>query len=144
MKNILKVLAVGLFLAALSFAKDEQPPGEPPFGLKAQVDAKGTKLNGVLFAEFINCDFNAICDARVVLRLRKAGSGELEMFVDTVLDVDPANVTKTQDAIVAQMAPAILATFLPGGNSVKVKSVTEFFYDSTNNVLLTDVQLAVS
>ena len=146
MKHSTKLLTIGLLFAATAFvfAKSEQQPGEPPFGLKAQTDAKGTKLNGALFIAFINCDTEAICDASVVLRLRKAGTSQLELFVDTVLDVDPADVPATQDDIVQHMTPAILAKFLPGGTSVKVKAVPEFFYDSDNQVVLTDVQLTVS
>ena len=43
MTNKIKVLAIGLFLASMVFAKSEQPPGEPPFGLAVQGDAKGMK-----------------------------------------------------------------------------------------------------
>ena len=146
MKNVLKVLAIGLFLAGMVFAKGEQPPGEPPFGAVVHGDAKGTKLNGALFAEFINCALNAqfalICDAEVVLRLRKSGSGQLELLFGTIPGVEPANVPATQAAIVNGMTPAITGAF--GGSTVKVKNITEFIYDATESVFLTDVQLAVN
>jgi hypothetical protein len=129
MKNTVKITLAGLFLATLVFAKSEQPPGAPPFGLAVQGDAKGTKLTGALFAEFYNCDANTgECDARVVLRLRKSNTSDFDIFFAEASGLDPANPGATQQAIIDLMEADVIARFF-GNNAnlgIKLKSVTEF------------------
>jgi hypothetical protein len=163
MTNTIKVLAIGLFVASLVFAKSEVPPGEPPFGLAVQGDAKGTKLSGVLFAEFHDCIDNPnndglqICAARFVLRLRKTNANDFGVFYgDTGRQrtIEPANPRTAQAAVIALMEPAVIQFFSPGNTSlhIKTKSVTEFGelpvsptdLTPVSQFILTDVQVAVN
>jgi hypothetical protein len=164
MTNTIKVLAIGLFLASMVFAKSESPPGEPPFGLAVQGDAKGTKLSGALFAEFHDCIDNPnsdglqICAARFVLRLRRTNANDFGVFYgDTggVRTIEPANAGAAQQAIINLMSPQVIGAFFGGNSSlqIKLKSVTEFgelgvsFTDLTpggSQFVLTDLQVAVN
>lgn len=157
MTNTIKVLAIGLFLASMVFAKSEQPPGEPPFGLAVQGDAKGTKLSGALFAEFHTCDFDGKCQARVVLRLRRSNTTAFATFygdTTSAAPINPANVAAAQQAIINLMSPQVIAAFFGGDPSltIKLKSVTEFGElgvsptDLTggSQFILTDLQIAVN
>ena|SRR5687767_13714274 len=124
MTNTLKVLAIGLFLASMVFAKSEQPPGEPPFGLAVQGDAKGTKLSGVLFAEFHTCDFGGSCQARVVLRLRRSNTTAFATFYGDTggsPSINPANVAAAQQAIIKLMSPQVIGAFFGGDSSLQIK-----------------------
>jgi len=163
MTNRIKVVAIGLFLASMVFAKSETPPGEPPFGLSVQGDAKGTKLSGVLFAEFHDCIDNPngnglqICAGRFVLRLRKTNANDFAVFyADTgrLRTIEPENPRTAQAAVIALLEPAVINFFFPGNTSlhIKTKSVTEFGEfdvrgtDLTgfSKFILTDVQVAVN
>jgi len=163
MKHTIKMLAIGLFLASLVFAKSEQPPGQPPFGLAVQGDAKGTKLSGALFAEFHDCNLTTgLCEARVVLRLRKGNSSDFDTFYDDTTGIDPANPGAAQQAIITLLAPQVIDRFFGNNNGIftddptnlqiKLKSVTEFGelgVSSTDltagsQFVLTDVVIAVN
>ncbi len=158
MKNVLKTLAIGLFLAGMVFAKSEQPPGSPPFGAAVQGDAKGTKLSGALFAEFHDCVFETgLCEARIVLRLRKGNTSAFAMFygdTDNVATIDPTNPGTAQAAIIALMEPQVIDFFFGGNPSlhIKTKSLTEFGelgvaptdLTESSQFVLTDVQIAVN
>jgi hypothetical protein len=167
MKQFSKVLLLVLLLfGALVFAKQEQPPGEPPFGVAVQSDAKGTKLNGALFAEFYSCsdpDVNGhvSCNGRFVLRLRKGNTKDLETFYAQISGIDPSDPHAAQGVIADLMEPQIIDRFFGNNNdiftddpllTVKVKSVTEFGAEAvaptdlttTSQFVLTDLQLAVN
>jgi hypothetical protein len=170
MTNKIKVLAIGLFLASMVFAKSEQQPGEPPFGMAVQGDAKGTKLSGALFAEFHNCipDGNVppriLCQARIVLRLRKGSTNEFATFYgDTggLASIPLENVAAAQQLVINLMAPQVIDHFFGNANfiytddpslTIKLKSVTEYgFIDGTatdltdnSQIVLTDLQIAVN
>lgn len=174
MTNKIKVLAIGLFLASMVFAKSEQPPGEPPFGLAVQGDAKGMKLSGALFAEFHHCipsgnvPLRLLCQARIVLRLRKGTAQgvtpDFDIFYgDTggLASMPVDNVAATQQLIINLMAPQVIDRFFGNHNyiytddpvlTVKLKSVTEYGFipgtatDLTNDsqIILTDLQVAVN
>ena len=110
MTNNIKVLAIGLCLASMVFAKSDTPPGEPPFGMAIQGDAKGTKLSGVLFAEFHDCIDNPngngllSCAGRFVLRLRKTNANDFAIFyADTgrARTIEPENPRTAQAAVIA-------------------------------------------
>ena len=159
MNNSMKVLIVGLFVASMVFAKSEVPPGEPPFGLAVQGDAKGTKLSGVLFAEFHDCDFDTgLCQARIVLRLRKGSTTEFATFYGDTggsASIDPANPGAAQQAIIDLMSHKVLIHFFGGNFSlqIKLKSVTEFgelhalttdLTPGGSQFIVTDLQIAVN
>ena len=172
MTNKIKVVAIGLFLASMVFAKSEQPPGEPPFGLAVQGDAKGTKLSGALFAEFHHCipdvNLRPLCQARIVLRLRKGTAQgvtpDFDIFYgDTggLASMPLDNVAATQQLIINLMAPQVIDHFFGNANfiytddpslTIKLKSVTEYGFipgtatDLTNasQIVLTDLQVAVN
>jgi len=173
MTSKIKVVAIGLCLASMVFAKSEQPPGEPPFGMAVQGDAKGTKLSGALFAEFHHCNVVVVnetprlfCQARIVLRLRKGTTTAFQMFYgDTggLASMNPDNVGATQQAIINLMAPQVIDRFFGNNNdiftddpamTIKLKTVTEFGElgvsptDLTpapgSQFILTDLQIAVN
>jgi len=164
MKRSAKLLAIGLLFAAAAFvfAKSEQPPGQPPFGLAVQGDAKGTKLSGALFVEFHHCDNTGECQARVVLRLRKANTNDFDTFYDDTTGIDPANPGVAQQEIIDLMAPQVIDRFFGNNNGnvtddrtdlqIKLKSVSEFGelgvgqtdLTSDSQVVLTDLVIAVN
>ena len=158
------LLLVLLLLGSLVLAKQQQGTGEPPFGVAVQSDAKGTKLNGALFAEFYSCvDLGAghfSCNVRVVLRLRKGDTKELETFYAATSGVDPSDPHEAQQDLAALLEPQIIDRFFGNNNgiftddpllTVKVKSLTEFGGEavaptdltSGSQFVLTQLQLAV-
>lgn len=161
-KSILLAL---LLLGTLVFAKQEQPPGEPPFGVAVQSDAKGIKLNGVLFGEFYNCvgpDVNGhfSCNGRFLLRLRKGDTKELDVFYGAISGIDPSDPSAAQEVIADLLEPQIIDRFFGNNNgnftddpvlTVKVKSLPEFGSESFaptdlttgSQFVLTNLQLAV-
>jgi hypothetical protein len=163
MKSLLKITLAGLFVTTLVFAKSEQPPGEPPFGLAVQGDAKGTKLTGALFAEFYNCDGGTgLCAARIILRLRRSNATEFDIFFAQASGLDPANPGATQQDIIELMGPQVIDRFFgnndgnvtndPTNLAIKLKNVTEFgelgvatlLTPTGSQFVLTDLVIAVN
>ena len=164
-KGVLLCLLLGVLVLAKVFAKQEQPPGEPPFGVAVQGDAPGTKLNGAFFGEFYNCvgpDANGhfSCKGRFVLRLRKGDTKDLEMFYAAATGIDPSSPAEAQQVIADLLEPQIIDRFFGNDNGiftddplldVKVKSVTEWGAESiaptdltsASQFVLAEVQLAV-
>lgn len=164
-KGVLFCLLLGILILAKVFAKQEQPPGEPPFGVAIQSDAKGTKLNGALFGEFYDCvgpDTNGhfSCNGRFVLRLRKGDTKDLDTFYAATSGIDPSSPHDAQQVIAALLEPQIIDRFFGNNNgiftddpllTVKVKSVTEWGSESIaptdltsgSQFVLAEVQLAV-
>jgi hypothetical protein len=153
----LKNLFIWLFLGSLAFAGTglEQGPGEPPFGLKIQGDAKGTKLEGVISIEFYNCagtPVGTVCDARIALRLRQGNTSALKMFFGDLTDVIASSPTAVQTAIEDTLEQQVVDAFFPGQNlTTTLKNVTEYGRIDVNTTstpvsifVLADVQIAVS
>jgi hypothetical protein len=161
MKRYLKNLFIWLFLGSLAFAGTglEQRPGEPPFGLKVQGDAKGTKLDGVISIEFYNCGPDpspepkgTLCDARIALRLRQGNTAALQMFFGDLTDVIASSPAAVQTAIEDTLEQQVVAAFFPGQNlTTTLKNVTEYGrievstdFTPPSIFVLADVQIAVS
>ena len=160
MKWYLKSPFVWLLLASLAFASGgsvEQPPGEPPFGLKIQGDTKGTKLDGVISIEFYDCaatTAGTVCDARTVLRLRQGTTNALKMFFGETEDILASSPLAVQTAITNSLQAQVVNAFFPGQNlTTKLKNVTNFgsltvattdLTPAGSIFILADVQIAVN
>ena len=138
-KRILQILAVTALVMGLSLGVAYGWPssdpgtggGTPPNGVananSYADDAKGTRVSGVLFIEYIDYDFQANYTetARVTLRLRKGN--QLAAFHTVVTGefspkLYPGVVV---DDIVAAMSDDVIAVF-GGTDDVRVKEVSEF------------------
>ena len=166
MNRFSKHVLIWLFLGTLAFAEGlDTGSGVPPFGLHVEGAAKGTKLNGSLFAEIYNCVPSPLpktCEARIVLRLRKGNTNQVETFYGEASGIHPSIPSEVQDDIIAAMAPQVIDRFFGNNNGIftddplldiRLRSVTEFgaaFVDETDltpegsQFILTDLQITVS
>jgi hypothetical protein len=154
MKRFPKKLLIGLFLGSLAFAGTglDSPQGDPPFGLKVQGDAKGTKLDGVVSIEFFNsfdCSFDnslTCSEAKIVLRLRQGNTNQLQMFVGDLAEVQKGSPNAVQTAITDALGTQVTEAFFGQTLTVKLKNVTEFgkIEDGLSIFILANVQIAVS
>lgn len=107
--------------------------GDPPYGVAIQSDAQGTKLYGILFAEFYN-QYQALVDgeikyfgdARVTLRLRQGS--KFELFYGEVSNMDQSSPQVAQPVLVGAVAEDVLNYFFSGqlGLKIKLKGLTEY------------------
>lgn len=151
---VLAALFSSVLFSSLAFAKAyQQPPGEPPRGLKVEGAAGGTKLYGTVTIEEFNVDeSDNFYNAKIVLRLRL--NNDVQVFYGEITNTkmsasDPAFI---QDLVMQRMAPQIILYFF-GNSSLKVtlKNITEFvFVDAGLTVntaysrfVMADVELAV-
>ena len=134
MNRIQKRLILGLTVfLAMSFAgisafaaSGNQPPGEPPYGLKIEGGAKGIKLIGVLYVELSSpsgCGYTVL---NATVRLRKGAdsaaftTGPLSGCYTLATEGD------TQDAILAALSDEVIDYFFPGEDvDIVVKDVSE-------------------
>jgi len=143
------VLLAGVLFCSFAFAASlEQPQGEPPFGLKIEGAAGGTKLYGVIALQLYDIDnFTGIAKARAMLRVRK-GNTLFSVFADkyttTVFDAlqetcnngtnfapIEANInipSQVQLAVTCAMKNQILNSLFPGESNLNIhlKTVTDF------------------
>ena len=145
----LTVLLAFSFAATATFAASgNQPPGDPPYGLKLEGAAKGTKLIGVLYVElsdFGTCGGYTALNATIRLR---QGS-EIVAFTTGPLTgcYTLATEDETQDVIIEALSGDVLDYFFPGEDlNIVVKDVSEWSQIQGDNSyhFLMDVTLAAN
>lgn len=103
--------------------------GEPPYGITAQENASGAKLNGILQMSFTNMSCNAaweaesgLCssfgpnaaDSRVTMRLITTSSGKSNVIKTFYVDLDQVpiySIGALQDLVISELRPMILNAF---------------------------------
>jgi hypothetical protein len=133
----------------------EQPPGQPPFGLKVQGAAKGTKLDGVISIEFYSCEattVGTVCDARIFLRLRQGNTAQVQRFFGELTNVLASSPSAVQDAITDALATQVVDAFFPGQSlGLTLKDITNYVRLDVNTTttpasifVLADIVLAAN
>jgi hypothetical protein len=156
--TIVVVLAVffsSVLFSSLAFAKAySQPPGEPPYGLKVQGAAGGTKLYGTIAIEEYNFTGNStFTDAKITLRLRMGN--DIQLFYGTIHgNFDQTNPDPIQAAAVQALkggSDGILSYFFGDTSlTITLKNVSDFVaYEigvdppTHHAFVMADVELAV-
>jgi hypothetical protein len=158
--TIVVVLAVffsSVLFSSLAFAKAySQPPGEPPYGLKVEGAAGGTKLYGTLTLEEYGFasdgKSNTFTNAVIVLRLRQGN--DIQLFYGTISgSFDQTLPADIQAAVIQAMKSQILDYFFGGDTSLTItlKNVTDFVFTDNGasslgsyiGYVMMDVELAV-
>lgn len=156
---VLAALFSSVLFSSLAFAKAyQQPPGEPPRGLKVEGAAGGTKLYGTITIEEFNVDeSDNFYNAKIVLRVRMGN--DIQIFYGEISNtlMNGSNPAFVQDLITQKMAPQIISYFFcnPSLSScnlhVTLKNISEFVFvdaggtvnTSSSRFVMADVELAV-
>ena len=159
MKNSLALLLVGTLLFAGSAALGQSfadPTGEALLGLIDKSAARGQKLTGVLFVEFVGIGTGSVASsARVTVRLSQ-GSHLAALFgetgpVDTDVpqDVQAAIIDALDAKLKGEFFPASCGTDGLGCPSVRIllKGLDKFALTDDgvlNQIVVTDISIAMS
>ena len=159
----LRITALAAFAAVMLVAtgawaqSNDSRPGEAPFGVNAQSNAKGTKISGPLYIELLDLDgFVAVGGARAAARLRRNNAMTMA-YVEIpgpIPFLTEDDITALTDSLLDALAEAILvAPLFPDGCpdcTVRLKQAEEFeFLDiqlsdlTFSRIILLDVTLAV-
>jgi hypothetical protein len=149
MKKITKKrlsIYLGAFMAVVilsmivyAASRESSQPGEPPYGLAIQSDAKGTKLYGVAAIEFLNYGVDGegkfmATDAKVVFQLRQGN--DVQLFTGMhygSLNLGDDPIPQIQSVLMDAVKDDILEHFFgPTHNpalKLKLKNVTNLVMD---------------
>jgi len=159
----LRITAIVAFAAVILVAtgawaqSGDSRPGEAPFGINAQSNAKGTKISGPLYIELLDLDgFVAVGGARAAVRLRRNNAMTMA-YVEIpgpIPFLTEDDITALTDSLLDALAEEILVVPLfPDGCpdcTVRLKQAEQFeFLDvqlsdlTFSRIILLDVTLAV-
>ena len=149
--------AVTLFATGAWAQSNDSQPGEAPFGVNAQSNAKGAKISGPLYVELLDVQgFDAVGGARAAVRLRRNNAIAMA-YVEipgSIPFLTEDDITALTDSLLDALAEEILvAPLFPDGCpdcTVRLKQAEEFeFLDvqlsdlTFSRIILLDVTLAV-
>jgi hypothetical protein len=164
MKLFGKTLKVGLMvfsalmmLSTVSFAgsgSPDSPPGAPPYGVKMEGAAKGTKLYGILSIAYSGNDTCNIppygeqpCTyGKMTLQLQRANGGTSTFYNEGWLPVDPG---LQQDTLISIFKAQILTQFFDDDQSLNIVLVSMGPVQvvgpgGSDDYMVTDITLAVN
>ena len=159
----LRITAIVAFAAVILVAtgawaqSGDSRPGEAPFGINAQSNAKGTKISGPLYIELLDLDgFVAVGGARAAVRLRRNNAmtmAYVEIPGPIPFLTEDDITALTNDLLDALAEEILVVPLFPDGCpdcTVRLKQAEQFeFLDvqlsdlTFSRIILLDVTLAV-